>query len=342
MHQIIFLLAVALCSLSLNADTLKQSEPQNAIESHKITKVFGSSPPMTYLIYALNPEKIVGLNFKAKNPNNYANEEFLDKNFLSLPVIGTFHGGGQSINIETLFTYKPELVLLWADDILVSKVEKEMQKTKIPTVTIPFRKVEDIPAAFTIAGDAMQESERGALLSAYAQKVIQEIQEKIKDTQPTRYYYAEGIDGLSTECDDSFHVEAMNFAGGKNVHSCHQSGVLGMEKITFETLLSYDPEAIIVQNRLVYNEIMENPLWKHLRAYKNKNIHLVPNMPFNWIDRPPSFMRLIGVQWLANIFHPKEYTVDFDTRLKEFYKLYLGVTLTQTQRNKIVGTTDEK
>lgn len=40
----------------------------------------------------------------------------------------------------------------------------------------------------------------------------------------------------STECDKSFHVEAMNFAGGENVHKCQQAGYWGW-KISFETLL---------------------------------------------------------------------------------------------------------
>lgn len=325
-------LLLLVLSLSLHSEVVN---PPN------VTKVFGSSPPMTYLIYALNPKKMVGLNFKAKNPNNYADKEFLDESFFSLPIIGSFHGGGQSINIETLYAYKPELILLWEDDMLVAKVQKEIQKTNIPTLTLPFRHIEDIPAAFLKVGHAMDEEERGKLLAAYSNGVIEAITTKLKGTKPTRYYYAEGIDGLATECDDSFHVEALNFAGGENVHKCHQSGLLGLEKITFETLLSYDPDIIVVQNALVYNEILESPLWKHLRAYKNKNIHLVPNNPFNWIDRPPSFMRIIGVEWLANIFHPQEYNVDIHQRVAEFYELFLGVKLIQEQINKIVGKEHE-
>lgn len=331
MPSLFKVLILLVLSLSLHSEVVNEN----------VTKVFGSSPPMNYLIYALNPDKMIGLNFKAKNPNNYADANLLKSSYLSLPIIGSFHGGGVGINIENIIKFKPDLVLLWEDDILVSRVQNEIAKTKIPTLVLPFRKITDMPSSILKAGEAIGEGKRGLLLSSYAQKVVDEIQSKLKGLKPTRYYYAEGIDGLATECDDSFHVEALNFAGGANVHKCHQSGVLGLEKITFETLLSYDPDVIVVQNALVYYEILENPLWKHLRAYKNKNIHLVPNNPFNWIDRPPSFMRIIGIAWLANIFHPQEYNIDIHQRVVEFYELFLGVKPTQEQIKKILGKEHE-
>lgn len=302
-----------------------------------VTKVFGSSPPMTYLIYAINPDKLVGLNFKPQNANNNANETYLKESFLSQPVIGSFHGGGKSINLETLMAKNPDLILLWEDDMLVSTVQKSLQKTKFPTLSIPFREIEDIPFAISKTAQAMDEQERGKLLSNYSSKIITEIQTTLKDTKPVRYYYAEGVDGLSTECDKSFHVEAFNFAGGENVHKCQQNGILGLEKISFETLLVYNPEVIIAQNSFVYNQILYDDMFAHLSAVKNKRVYLVPNTPFNWVDRPPSFMRLIGVQWLTQIFHPELYKIDLDKRMQEFYELFFDVKIDKKQIQKILG-----
>ncbi|MDD3817113.1 MAG: ABC transporter substrate-binding protein [Thiovulaceae bacterium] len=327
MQKLFFLLFL---SLSLHSE----------IVNEKVEKVFGSSPPMNYLLYALNPEKMIGLNFNAKNPNNYADATLLDKKFLTLPVIGSFHGGGVGINLENILKHKPDLILLWEDDLLVSRVQSEIAKTKIPTLTLPFRKITDMPSSIKKAGEAIGEQERGQKLGDYAQKIIEEVANVTqKAPKKVRYYYAEGIDGLSTECSDSFHVEAHNFAGGENAHKCTQSGVLGLEKITFETLLGYDPDVIVVQNALVYNEIVDSPLWKHLRALKTDRVYLVPNNPFNWIDRPPSFMRVLGIQWLAHIFYPDAYAIDIKERTKEFYELFLNVKLTENQLNSLLGTT---
>ncbi|MFH0709431.1 MAG: ABC transporter substrate-binding protein [Pseudomonadota bacterium] len=333
----ITLLIALLLTTSIGAKTLTDLDGKKVTLPDVTDRVFGSSPPMNYLLYTLNPEKMIGLNFAAKNSNNSADEAFLNKKFLSLPIIGSFHGGGQSINLETLMTYKPQLVLVWQDDMLVQTVAKEIEKTKIPTYMIPFREINDMPRAFRLAGNAIGEAKRGEELALYSQKIISEVHTAVSKEKPMRYYYAEGLDGLSTECDKSFHVEAMNFAGGENVHKCQQSGILGLEKISFETLLTYNPDVIIVQNSSVFFDLKNDPMWKNLRAVKSGRIHLVPVQPFNWIDRPPSFMRVIGIQWLAHLFHPKEYKGDLSKRTKEFYDLFLHVKLSDEQTKNLLG-----
>jgi len=322
---------------SLQAKTIKDLNNQDITVPDRVEAAFGSSPPMNYLLYALNPDKMSGLNFSAKNQNNLADEAFLSKKFLSLPVIGSFHGGGQSINLETIIKHNPDLILLWEDDLLIDKVQKEIAKTNIPTITLPFRKIETMPRSIAFAGEAIGEKARGDLLASYTQSIIGEIKGSLENVKPTKYYYAEGVDGLSTECSVSFHVEALNFAGGENVHRCEQRALLGLEKINFETLISYDPDIIIAQNTMTYNNIMKNPLWQHLRAVKEKNVHIVPNNPFNWIDRPPSFMRIIGIQWLTKLFHNQEYKINMHERVKEFYKLFLNVELSDAQVRELLG-----
>lgn len=337
MRTLFSLLLIPLVGLTLHAKTLTDMDGRIATLPDQTDRVFGSSPPMNYLLYALNPEKMIGLNFKAKNANNGADPQILSQKFLSLPVIGSFHGGGQSINLETLMAYKPQLVLLWQDDMMVQTVAKEIAKTNIPTFMIPFRKINDMPRAFRLAGDAIGEHKRGVVLAKYSEGIISEVHNRVSKAKPTRYYYAEGLDGLSTECDQSFHIEALNFAGGENVHKCQQSGLLGLEKITFETLLTYDPDVIIVQNSSVYTDLTSDPLWHNLRAVKSGRIHLVPIQPFNWIDRPPSFMRVLGIQWLAQKFHPNEYKANMTKRTKEFYNLFLRVNLSDEETKKLLG-----
>lgn len=337
MNFLLHILIMFAFVLQLNAKIITDFYGKDVVVPDKVETVFGSSPPMNYLIYAINPDKMIGLNFSAKNPNNFATEEFLDKRFLSLPVIGSFLGGGKSINLETLIAKKPDLILVWEDNMMIATVNKAIEKTKLPTLSVPFRRIEEMPKAIKVVANAMNEHERGTLLSFYADKVISDIQNSIKDTKPVSYYYAEGTDGLSTECDQSFHVGAMNFAGGENVHKCHQNGLRGLEKINAEKLLMYDPEVIIAQNSFAYNNILDNDLFSHLRAVKNNRVYLIPNTPFNWVDRPPSFMRIIGIEWLAHIFHPHEYKHNLNEQIKEFYKLFLGVHVTDKQIKTILG-----
>lgn len=333
MLRIVTLIITAVFALALQAQENSVVKDKNTIPQ----RVFGSSPPMNYLLYALNPQKMIGLNFKAKNPNNNATDAYLDPYFLSLPVIGSFHGGGNNINLETLIAYRPDLILLWEDDMLVKTVSEQIAKTHIPTVTVPFREIETMPESIETVARAIGEAERGKVLADYAKKIIAEVNTSVSKVPPARYYYAEGLDGLSTECDSSFHVVALNFAGGENVHKCRQSNLLGLEKISFETLLAYDPDVIVVQHAVVFNELVEDPLWKSLRAVKAGHIYLVPVTPFNWIDRPPSFMRILGIQWLASRFHPEAYPVDLESRVREFYELFLHVKPSEPEIKTLLG-----
>ena len=301
------------------------------------TRVFGSSPPMNYLLYAIDPDAMIGLNFPAKNPFNGADARFLDDRFLSLPVIGSFHGSGTRINLETLVAAKPDLVLIWEDDMLVKTVSDQIAKLGVPTLIVPFRQIESMPDAMERVGRAVGKPARGKALADYTRGIIGEINATLADAKPVRYYYAEGLDGLATECDSSFHVVAMNFAGGANVHRCRQSNLRGLEKINFETLLAYDPDVIVVQHAMLYGDIMNDPLWQQLRAVKAKRVYRVPTAPFNWVDRPPSFMRVLGIQWLTSLFHPDRYRIDLAARMAEFYKQFLRVDLTEREINTILG-----
>ncbi len=54
-------------------------------------------------------------------------------------------------------------------------------------------------------------------------------------------YYAEGGDGLSTECDDSFHSRLIPEAGGVNVRKCRSKVLVGMDKVSIEDWRSVIP-----------------------------------------------------------------------------------------------------
>ena len=51
----------------------------------------------------------------------------------------------------------------------------------------------------------------------------------------------------------------------------------------------------------------------------------------NWVDRPPSFMRALGIQWLANALYPKQFPLDLEAETRRFYRLFFGVDLSDAQ-----------
>ena len=70
---------------------------------------------------------------------------------------------------------------------------------------------------------------------------------------------------------------------------------------------------------------------------KNKKAYYIPHEPFSWFDRPPSFMRFLGLKWLVNLIYPEAFKFDMIRETREFYKLFLDLELTDEQIYKILG-----
>ena len=304
----------------------------------KIERVFGSSPPSTYMIYTIDPSLIVGLNFNhAKGHNESSN--MLDSHFMSLPIVGGLQGGGNSISRETLISLRPDVIFSWSTNASDSLAEYLFKSSHIPTINVELESIESLPKAYTFFGDILGRQKRAMVLSAYASVALEKTQEVVKTFANKRpvVYYAEGNDGLSTECDQSFHYEAIKFAGGINPHLCSTKSGMGLEKVTLEQVILYNPDIIIAQDKAFFDTVKTDSRWQFIRAVKEGHIFLVPKVPFNWIDRPPSFMRLLGVRWLTHVLYNVPDAAQFQQEMKDFYMLFLHVNLTEEQINRILG-----
>ena len=60
----------------------------------------------------------------------------------------------------------------------------------------------------------------------------------------------------------------------------------------------------------------------------NNRVHLSPQVPFGWVDSPPSVNRLIGLWWLATIFYPDLFKEDMRELTRDFYTKFYHVTPT--------------
>jgi iron complex transport system substrate-binding protein len=148
-------------------------------------------------------------------------------------------------------------------------------------------------------------------------------------------YYAEGVDGLSTECNDSIHTELLKLAGDVDIHRCHTASHVGMEKISLEQVIIYNPDVIVAQERFFYDKVFQDPAWQQVKAVKEHRVFLIPRTPLNWFDRPPSFMRFLGLHWLTNLLYPKTCPIDIVKETKSFYQTFLGVRLTDQDVREI-------
>jgi iron complex transport system substrate-binding protein len=303
-----------------------------------ISKVVGISPPATYLLYAIDPGLIGGLNF----PLWEDEKKYTVEGYGKLPVIGGMFGQGRTLNLEALLKVNPDFVLYWAwkNEASYSTVEKAMAQLNVPRVAVRLDSIIDYPEALQFLGDTLNKGDRAKRLQSYATTALAEVKTVvagIPNDQNLSVYYAEGLDGLYTEKSGSSHAELIPLAGGINVHKGEEADTYGMEKISMEQLLLYDPEVILVKERSFFTDIFIDPRWKNIRAVKSGRVYLIPVEPFNWFDRPPSFMRLLGVKWLLNVLHPHRYQIDMVAETRAFYQLFLRVKLSEQDAREILN-----
>jgi iron complex transport system substrate-binding protein len=335
-NYLILILAVG-CCLSAEARQITDMAGRQVAVPEVINKVYGTSPPATCMIYALDPGLVAGLN----TPFNQSEKDYLDPRLQNLPMIGGWFGQGRVANLETLLQVRPDIILVWMWQMSAvnEKIQQALKPLGIPVVYMLLDSLEDYPAAFRFLGDLFGLQERGQALCSYAEDTLKEVA-RVRATIPANervsVYYAEGADGLSTECHTSVHAQLILLSGAENVHRCFSSNVQGMQKVSLEQVLQYDPQVIVAHEPLFFSRLEKETAWSNIRAVKDGRVYRIPRTPFNWFDRPPSFMRLLGLKWMAHQLYPSACPLDLVAETRHFYQLFLNVTLDEAAARKLL------
>jgi len=300
-----------------------------------IKTAYAPSPYGFAMLYSVAPEMLAGL----MSPLKDEYKRYLHPSVHNLPVIGRL------ANAEALVKANPDVVIVWAEKKTPyhKKAEDVLNKLNIPFVYVTVGDLADLPDypdAYAFLGRLLAKEDHTAKESAYCQKALNEVAEtipKIPHNLRPGVYYAEGEDGLCTECDDSLHVHLMRLAGDVNIHRGHTSCHMGMERVSIEQIAAYNPDVIIAQSKTFFENVFKAPAWSGIKAVRDRRVHLIPHAPFNWFDRPPSFMRILGLKWLMSCLYPQEYKVDLIQETRDFYGLFLGVILSAEDARCIIN-----
>jgi iron complex transport system substrate-binding protein len=334
---LLVLLLGALLPAQARAREITDMVGRRVVVPDVIHRVAALSPPATALVYAFDPGLLVGINF----PLWESERRFTAERYRSLPVIGGMVGNGRQVNVEVLLAARPDVVLLWVRDgpdaAVNAQFEKVLAPLRVPVVYVRFDALPDYPGAIAFLGGLLGRERRAAELNAYAEATLKGVAAVLAGSSARPgVYYAEGVDGLATDGEGSMHTQLIPLAGGRNVHRLPPATHMGMEAISLEQLLAYDPDVILVKEVRARAHILSDPRWRPLRAVREGRVLQIPHLPFNWFDRPPSFMRLLGLRWLAHALHPAEVPFDAVPETKRFYQLFLGVKLTDAEAEEVL------
>lgn len=304
----------------------------------RVTRIFATAPPATYMVYALGPDLLVGLN----SPPPETTREFMAPGFRQLPVLGGWFGQGRMVNREALLEARPQVAVSfhWRGRSVPWKINETLEPLGLPVADMVIGGIGDYPEVFRFLGRLCNREERGEALARYAEETLaglERLRASLPDSVRLKVYYAEGPQGLQTECDNSFHVEVIKLCGAINVHRCQAQTIYGMDQISLEQVLAYDPQVILTALPSFRAAVLADPRWRGVAAVKDQRIPVIPTVPLNWFDRPPTFMRLLGAHWLAHQLYPERYPMDLAAETVRFYKLFLGVDIDRDTAARLLG-----
>lgn len=317
--------ACLLLALGADARDIVDMAGRHVTVPDPVHRIHAAQPYTHVLTYMVAPETLIGHLSVIREDER----RLLRAETATLPLLGGSPLGGPAVNMETVLAARPDVVLLKgnAQGDLDRTAEKYAQ-IGLPVVFVDLDDMDGYPAAIEFLGRLTGRESTARQMADYTRRAFAAVDRavaSIPEDKRLRVYYAESADGLATECDQSFHADAIRRAGGRIVHQCLLKTHVGMERISLEQIIAYDPEVIVSNDPQFEATVYGDPRWQKVKAVADRRIWTVPRSPFNWIDRPPSATRILGVQWLAARFYPQAYPIDLRREVQEFHRLFMGI-----------------
>ena len=145
-------LSILLVATAPQARELTDSTGNKVAGPETVQRVWGTSPPVTALIYAIDPTLLIGVNL----PFSKNDEAFIVPSARTLPVLGGWVGHGPTPNLEEVFKLAPQLAVLWDDGIQdLSVPRKRLALAGIVTATVKLNHLEDYPKTLRFLGQLL-------------------------------------------------------------------------------------------------------------------------------------------------------------------------------------------
>lgn len=304
---------------------------------YHIDSVLCTTPVEMELVFMLVPEKLAGLCFTFNGDPSLVPEEYA-----SLPVTGGWFGKNEG-NYETFIAAEPDIIIeSWEENI----ADRQDKFGDIPVVGLDSGDLMfDYEAAIRFLGDLLEVEEQSDELIEYykdAMLYVYDVLDDIPEADRLKVYYAEGAEGLNTDPLGSQHTALLEFCGGINVADVQLLEGYGMAEVSFEQILLWDPDVIIIgrgSQAALYEEIMTNEIWQDLRAVQDGRVYLRPDNPLSWFDGPPGPGQILGMYWMINTLYPEETTdLDLGAKVEEFYSKFFHYDLSGDELVGLIGS----
>ena len=296
-----------------------------------IDRIAPSGTNAQLILYTLCPEKLIGLS----QPFSRVQKRYINEACHDLSIFGQFYGGSGTMNYEEIISAAPDIIIDIGEEKtnIAADMDELQERTGIPVIFIE-ASLDTFARAYDMLGDVLGISERAAELSGFVREAMALAENNrtiIGGDNKIRAVYSQGEYGLEVNGRGSIHACVFDAVGIDNIAVLGVLSSKGGDEVSIDQMLLWQPELVILAPGANYNEIFDDPIWANVTAVKNGNVFEAPLGPYNWMGRPPAIQCVLGVLWLGNLIYPELYDYDMAEKAQEFYALFFGYELTDTE-----------
>ena len=303
----------------------------------EITRVAPSGAVATMILATLCPEYMVCI---SSSPSS-SQYKYLPQNLINLPTTGQLYGSKSTINLETLISVEPQLIIDLGDrkDSIKADMDALQNQAGIATIFLE-ADLDSIAQAYRAMGDILNLQEKAEKLASFIEGTMAmaaDNSKKIAEADKKTVMFTSGTDGLDTNAFGSSQAQVIEIVGAVNavvVEDVSSKG--GGNPIDMEQLYNFDPEVILFSDGSIYNEVSGMAAWADVSAVKNGAYYEIPGLPYNWMASPPSINMILGVWWLGNLLYPELYDYDMSEKAREIYDLFWGYQMTEEEARDVL------
>ena len=203
-----------------------------------------------------------------------------------VPSVGRY---GQ-LEMETLLSLRPDLVLLWPHSVPRSQRE-QLQQFGIRVLVVQQTRLDGLAEQFRVIGQAVGRAEQGEHLAEQFRAGLAELRKRYARQPPLRVFYQIWNRPLYTLGGQQIISEAIEVCGGQNVFA---DLTLAAPQVSVEAVLARDPEVILAGSGA---QLDEWQAWPQLDAVRSGRLLEVPD---KGLERP-SFQMLGAIGKLCEV-----------------------------------------
>ncbi|OOB79350.1 MAG: hypothetical protein BEN19_07830 [Epulopiscium sp. Nuni2H_MBin003] len=239
---------------------------------------------------------------------------------LDLPNTGSL----KEVDFEQIMALEPDLVIL---SVKLKDSAQTLNGLGIKTICVDNETPELLNEMIEIIGIATNTQDIAHDLIQHSNTALENLATTLDGVTKPTVYLAGNSDLLSTAGPLMYQHSLIENAGAINV----ASGITDnyWANISYEQLLSYDPEYIMITPNATYDieDVLNN---EHIQSLQCIQEQKVIKMPFTieaWDSPVPS--AYLGSLWLSSMLHSDIYSYEeFTLEVNEFYQTYYGFDTT--------------